>query len=418
MRSLTGDHALAATEWDQAAYGDRLLTSASYAGIVDHGNDARHGAGLAGARVDRWAELSDEVVDRARLLLRARAGDEFTRFDGNLSGVPGCRTTRSEERIASPTSLESYATCPHAYFVERLLQVEPLEAPEDLLMISPLQVGNLIHNSLDAFVSRLAGSLPGYGEPWTAEQRSLLLAIGADLADRFEAEGLTGHPRLWQRERLRILGDLLVLLDDDDRWRAEHDASVVASELRFGFDGEPPVEIPVPSGRVLLRGSADKVDLGKDGTIYVTDVKTGGFSRYEAIESDPVAAGTKLQLPVYAYAARARLGESSTPVEASYWFVRKGGRRIPVPLTDEVAGAIRRHPGRDRVVDRRRLLPGEGTRESRTSCGCSVRTAIRTASGTARYGPGGTANATTRLERLVRLIDPAALPTFEEVAAR
>jgi hypothetical protein len=220
--------------------------------------------------------------------------------------------------------------------VERLLQVQPLEAPEDLLVISPLQIGNLIHNSLDAFVNRLASSLPGFGEPWSDDQRSLLLAIGADLADRFEAEGLTGPPRLWQRERLRILGDLLVLLSDDDRWRAEHDASVVASELRFGFDGEPPVEIPVPSGRVLLRGSADKVDLGRDGTIYVTDVKSGGFSRYEAIESDPVAAGTKLQLPVYAYAARARLGEPSTPVEASYWFVRRGGRRIPVPLTEEV----------------------------------------------------------------------------------
>jgi RecB family exonuclease len=280
--------------------------------------------------------VNDEVLVRARELLRGRGSNAFTRFDGDLSGVPGLPEYAVEDRIASPTSLEAYATCPHAYFVERLLQVEPLEAPEDLLVISPLQVGNLIHNSLDAFVSRLAGSLPGYGEPWTAEQRSLLLAIGADLAEQFEAEGLTGHPRLWQRERLRILGDLMVLLTDDDRWRVERDASVVASELRFGFDGEPPVEIPVPSGRVLLRGSADKVDLGADGTIYVTDVKTGGFSRYEAIESDPVAGGTKLQLPVYAYAARARLGEASTPVEASYWFVRRGGKRIPVPLTPEV----------------------------------------------------------------------------------
>ncbi|GAA3594558.1 PD-(D/E)XK nuclease family protein [Kribbella ginsengisoli] len=337
LRSITGDHALAATEWDQAAYGDRLLTSASYAGSLTTTTlpateqDWRVRALTAGLT------LADDVVDRARVLLRARGGDEFTRFDGNLSGVPGLPDYALEDRIASPTSLESYATCPHAYFVERLLQVEPLEAPEDLLVISPLQVGNLIHNSLDAFVNRLSGSLPGFGEPWTAEQRSLLVAIGAELADRFEAEGLTGHPRLWQRERLRILGDLLVLLTDDERWRAEHDASVVASELRFGYDGEPPVEIPVPSGRVLLRGSADKVDLGKDGTIYVTDVKTGGFSRYESIESDPVAAGTKLQLPVYAYAARARLGEPTTPVEASYWFVRRGGRRIPVPLTTEVA---------------------------------------------------------------------------------
>ncbi|WP_329479204.1 PD-(D/E)XK nuclease family protein [Kribbella sp. NBC_01484] len=334
LRELTGDHGLPATQWDR--YGERLRTSASYAGSLTTATmpatEQEWQVRAAAARL--W--VNDEVLVRARELLRGRGSNAFTRFDGDLSGVPGLPEYAVEERIASPTSLEAYATCPHAYFVERLLQVEPLEAPEDLLVISPLQVGNLIHNSLDAFVSRLAGSLPGYGEPWTAEQRSLLLAIGADLADQFEAEGLTGHPRLWQRERLRILGDLMVLLTDDDRWRVERDASVVASELRFGFDGEPPVEIPVPSGRVLLRGSADKVDLGADGTIYVTDVKTGGFSRYEAIESDPVAGGTKLQLPVYAYAARARLGEQSTPVEASYWFVRRGGKRIPVPLTPEV----------------------------------------------------------------------------------
>ncbi|MGY4770676.1 PD-(D/E)XK nuclease family protein [Kribbella sp. CWNU-51] len=334
LRELTGDHGLPATQWDK--YGERLRTSASYAGSLTTATmpatEQEWQVRAAAARL--W--VNDEVLVRARELLRGRGSNAFTRFDGDLSGVPGLPEYAVEERIASPTSLEAYATCPHAYFVERLLQVEPLEAPEDLLVISPLQVGNLIHNSLDAFVSRLAGSLPGYGEPWTTEQRSLLLAIGADLADQFEAEGLTGHPRLWQRERLRVLGDLMVLLTDDDRWRVERDASVVASELRFGFDGEPPVEIPVPSGRVLLRGSADKVDLGADGTIYVTDVKTGGFSRYEAIESDPVAGGTKLQLPVYAYAARARLGEQSTPVEASYWFVRRGGKRIPVPLTPEV----------------------------------------------------------------------------------
>ncbi|MET7283798.1 PD-(D/E)XK nuclease family protein [Kribbella sp. NPDC005582] len=336
MRALTGDHALAATAWDQGAYGDRLRTSASFAGSLTTATmpASEQEWQVRSAAAGLW--LSDRVLVRAREMLRGRGSPAFTRFDGDLSGVPGLPEFAVEDRIASPTSLEAYATCPHAYFVERLLQVEPLEAPEDLLVISPIQVGNLIHNSLDAFVSRLAGSLPSWGEPWSAEQRQLLLAIGADLADQFEAEGLTGHPRLWQRERLRILGDLMVLLTDDERWRESRDASVVASELRFGFDGEPPVEIPVPSGRVLLRGSADKVDLGRDGTIYVTDVKTGGFSRYEGIESDPVAGGTKLQLPVYAYAARARLGEAGTPVEASYWFVRRGGKRIPVPLTPEV----------------------------------------------------------------------------------
>jgi RecB family exonuclease len=416
LRSLTGDHALAATEWDQASYGEHLLTSASYAGSLTTATMPATEQDWQVRAASAGLSLADGVVDRARVLLRARAGDEFTRFDGNLSGVSGLPDFAVDDRVASPTSLESYATCPHAYFVERLLQVEPLEAPEDLLVISPLQVGNLIHNSLDAFVTRLTGSLPGYGEPWSAEQRSLLLAIGADLADRFEAEGLTGHPRLWQRERLRVLGDLLVLLSDDDRWRALHDASVVASELRFGFEGEPPVEIPVPSGRVRLRGSADKVDLGRDGTIYVTDVKTGGFSRYEAIESDPVAAGTKLQLPVYAYAARARLGDESTLVEASYWFVRKGGRRIPVPLSAEVA---------DRYVDTLDVIvssiagghfPAKAPEVPDflwVQCPyCNPdglgHSEVRTRWERKRNDPG--------LERLVRLIDPGALPAFEEVA--
>ncbi|HEU4948297.1 MAG TPA: PD-(D/E)XK nuclease family protein [Kribbella sp.] len=416
LRELSGDHALAATEWDRTSYGDRMVTSASFAHSLTTATMPASEQDWQVRGAAAGLELGDQVVDRARLLLRARASDSFTRFDGNLSGVAGLPDYAREDRVASPTSLESFATCPHAYFVERLLQVEPLEAPEDLLVISPLQIGNLIHNSLDAFVSRSASDLPGYGEPWSAEQRDLLLAIGAELADRFEAEGLTGHPRLWQRERLRILGDLLVLLADDDRWRAAHDASVVASELRFGLDGEPPVEIPVPSGRVRLRGSADKVDLGRDGTIYVTDVKTGGPSRYEAIESDPVAAGTKLQLPVYAYAARARLGEESTPVQASYWFVRRGGRRIPVPLTPEVES---------RYVDTLEVIVSSIAAGYFPAKAPEVPDFLWVQCPYCNPDGIGHSEARARwerkrfdpaLERLVRLIDPGALPLFEEVA--
>ncbi len=87
-----------------------------------------------------------------------------------------------------------------------------------------------------------------------------------------------------------------------------------------------------------LRGRADKVDRARDGTLYVTDIKTGGSKRFTGItEQDPVVAGTKLQLPVYAYAARQRLGEPDTPVQAAYWFVRKSrGTRVDVPLTSRV----------------------------------------------------------------------------------
>jgi RecB family exonuclease len=113
---------------------------------------------------------------------------------------------------------------------------------------------------------------------------------------------------------------------------------VVTSELRFGMHGEDPVAVPLARGRVLMRGSADKVDRGRDGTLYVTDIKTGGTSRYKRLGTDkPVGDGTRLQLPVYAYAARQRLGDDATPVAAAYWFVRKErGKRVQLPLTSEV----------------------------------------------------------------------------------
>lgn len=336
LRALSGDKRLAATRWDEPDYGEALQTSASYAGSLATADPATEQDWRI-RRVAVGGLLADPVIDRAVSLLKARASSAFTRYDGNLAGLAGLPDYAREERTISPTALESYASCPHAFFVERILKVEPLEQPEDLLVISPLEIGNLVHYSMDEFVSELGTELPAGGAPWTAEQRARLLEIAEAKADAFEAEGLTGHPRLWRRERMRILADLAWLLTDDDQWRAERKATVVATELRFGLDGHPPVEVPIPSGRLLMRGSADKIDVGADGTVFITDLKTGSASRFDGIDDDPVVAGTKLQLPVYAYAARAALGSPTLPVEASYWFVRKDrGKRIPVHLTPAV----------------------------------------------------------------------------------
>jgi RecB family exonuclease len=98
------------------------------------------------------------------------------------------------------------------------------------------------------------------------------------------------------------------------------------------------VSLPLPGGgTLLLAGKADKVDQDADGRLYVTDIKTGGASSYQGLcEDDPVLGGSKLQLPVYAHAARARHGTPATEVEAAYWFVRKDKGRKVVPLSPAV----------------------------------------------------------------------------------
>lgn len=334
LRELSGDRDLAATQWDTAA--SALITgSPSYAATLTR---------LAlPASEQEWrtqaAALAkappDAAVAAGRELIRARASDAFTRFDGNLSGITGLPDFADGKRRISPTALESYATCPHAYFVERLLRISPVEQPEAIIAISPLDVGNLMHETMDEFITDCAGSLPGYGEPWSAAQRVRLREIAEAKAAEFAGRGSTGHERLWQTERDRILGDLDEMLDDDDRRRAARDSRVVRSELAFGMHGAQPVAIEVDGGTVLMRGSADKVDEARDGTLIVVDLKTGSTKRFEPIKKDPIAAGTKLQLPVYAQAALQILGGRAA--EAAYWFVRQGKRGwIEVQLTPEL----------------------------------------------------------------------------------
>jgi ATP-dependent helicase/nuclease subunit B len=333
LRALSGDETLAATDVGMSRDG-WLAQSPSYASSLTTdlpATEQEWRVRAASARQD----LRDPVVDSGVTLVRARANDPLTRFDGNLAGAEGLPDYTNGELTISPTGLETYADCPHQFFVKRLLKVEPIEQPEELVTISPLDIGTLMHETFEELVKERSADLPSYGEPWTPQHKQRLAEIADAKAREFEAEGLTGHPRLWQRERIRILADLAWMLDDDSAWRQQRAAQVVASELSFGMNGAPAVEVTVPSGRVRLRGSADKVDQGKDGTLYVTDIKTGSMRGFKGLgEADPVLGGTKLQLPVYAYAARQQLGDPAASVEASYWFVRKDrGKRIPVPLT-------------------------------------------------------------------------------------
>lgn len=116
------------------------------------------------------APLNDSVVQAAHAMIQGRESAEFTRFDGNLSGADGLPDMLSGERAISPTALERYAICPHEYFVRQMLRVEPVENPEELLEISMMDVGNLIHQSFDALVREAgdADELPGF---WRALDR-------------------------------------------------------------------------------------------------------------------------------------------------------------------------------------------------------------------------------------------------------
>jgi hypothetical protein len=142
----------------------------------------------------------------------------------------------------------------------------------------------------------------------------------------------------------------------DGALMAERGARIVHSEMRFGIerhaDSAPAASIELPSGRVVrLRGQIDRVDRGADGTLYVTDHKTGSDTGYTNVsDEDPTAGGRKLQLAAYAAAARQLIPDTEPvpPVRAEYSFITAAKRRhasFAPGVWPEVGAAI------ERIVD-------------------------------------------------------------------
>ena len=273
----------------------------------------------------------DPILARGAELAAARASDQFTRFDGNLARLDVAALTQD---VMSPTSLEAWADCPMRYFFKHVLRVQTADHPEELLEISPLEKGSLVHEALDEFMQQQlqAGTVPPPGQLWDEEQQNLLLAIGEEKCNEAESKGLTGTPAYWHHDRGRIMADLDRFLHEDNEQRRQHGVTPIASELGFGARDaqQSAVEVALPGPRkVRFRGQADRVDQGASG-LLVTDYKTGKSDSYKGLDEesrdwDPVQRGTRLQLPVYGLAARDHVDRPDEPVRAQYWFVTGTG---------------------------------------------------------------------------------------------
>ncbi len=306
----------------------------------------------SGNPVASHALWRDPALRRGASLIDARASSEFTRFDGNLAHVIDADGALA--KVMSATRLEHWATCPRRYLFEDLLGIEAVEEPEDILRLSPLERGHLMHEAIDRFLHPLIANRqsagrgapvahsgpgrmpPGPQRPPSDEDRDELVAIGRELADQREAQGLTGSPLLWQRDRAAILSDLAEMLERDGDKHRPPRGEIEGSEFRFGFadSAAGAVAFDLADGRtVRFRGVIDRVERMEDGALVVIDYKTGSPRSYRGLtpataprtaEPDPTLRGTKLQLPVYALAAAEHFRGAATvgaADHAAYWFI-------------------------------------------------------------------------------------------------
>ena len=317
----------------------------------------------------------DPVLGLGLHARRQRAGRGFSRFDGRVTGVT--IPSPAEGAALSPTSLQDYGTCPRRYLLGKVLRLSAPERPEDIQRISARDRGSLVHLVLERFIgTQVARPRPERIRPdqrWSVDDAARLDAIADDVFAEFEQKGLTGRALLWELDRAAIRRDLHAFLVADDLHRSQAQVVPEQVELAFGPGRGDPVEIDLPGGRRLtFKGFADRVDLADDGRAVVVDYKTGSARPFEDLsEQDPVARGTKLQLPIYGLAARSRYGE--VPVRSQYWFVSEKGafRAVGYDLTDPVLDRL--HDTLETMVDGIENgifpgRPGESDRGSFDNC--------------------------------------------------
>ena len=263
-------------------------------------------ANASGPLASHPAWSTDARIRNALAAREARLGTILTEWDGRVgAGSRRVSEIGVSDRPVSPSALETWATCPYRYFLNRVLVISPPPVADEEGEISALDRGVLVHRILEEFVNRNLQS-----------EDDLLALADAEFAAA-EGMGITGYPLLWEMEKETIRVGLRCFFAADAEWLG---GPSLESRSEQNFDD---VRMDVPGfGTVRFRGKIDRLDV-LAGEVRVRDFKTGNPRRYlvgsRGGQPDyTIANGRALQLPVYVAAAGQLYPDAS--ITASYCF--------------------------------------------------------------------------------------------------
>jgi RecB family exonuclease len=254
----------------------------------------------------RWAvQHRPEVLRRVAWGLHARdrrwKSGPCDAFDGRLSDAAILKAIAERfgpQAVFSASQLNSFGQCPWQFFASYVLKLAPLEEPQRRL--EPLARGTLIHDVLQGVFTRLGAEfglpvrLPGIDAEKV--ERALQDAM-AEQGRRIDLRR-PPYPVLWevlQRQAMRQLREYL-RAQRDERQALQPEA--LCFELGFGLTGSPGGRGQDPRSR------AEPVPVRTPRGLFVVDYKTGLLPSF-----NDILAGRSLQIPLYAAAAEAILGE-------------------------------------------------------------------------------------------------------------
>jgi len=310
-----------------------IISQAAAAAVSEPERDRTY----LGARITRplaiaTFERAQPAFARALEHSRARFAKQYSAWDGALGpdAQAAIAALMPTDRPLSPTSLETYATCPQRFLLEQLLKVRRVEEPEQVVRIEALAKGSVIHRIYERFYEEWKGNGPA---PLAAEAEERMRQIAGEECDAARDRGETGYAAMWEADRVELIEDCVRWLEYERDDELTRKLPQVAVEARFGqrrvgeksgsLSQTEPIEIELPSGKLPLHGRIDRVNWDEAKSSFrVVDYKTGG--RYSE-KSAELQGGRMLQLPLYVLAAAQLLGIDAKAGSAAYVYpTRKG----------------------------------------------------------------------------------------------
>ena len=261
------------------------------------------GAWLQQYDADRWNRLF-----RAGRIFSDRFEGVATEFDGLLTGRNSIFEAHFRaEYLWSPSSLESYLACPMFFFVGKALRLEPRLEPTEGL--DARQLGSIYHAIFETLYRRLPAAERNDAQKLLAA----LPDVSGPILDRAPREQGFRETAWWRQSREEIeenvARSIQALSELAGRFTPQH--------FEARFFGRQALNVSEGGESFRLVGVVDRVDQDPDGRVRVIDYKTAGASSYgkRALEQ-----GERLQLPLYALAARDALGFGQ-PADGFYWHI-------------------------------------------------------------------------------------------------
>ena len=302
-----------------------------------------------GAGTARYILTSNPYVARALRARYQRWSRGWSPADGLLSKSTAVRAVMAKHSFAarsySATALQHFARCPYRFYLDAIQRLAPREAREAIDELDPLQRGSMIHEIQFLLFARLqeTGLLPvrAGNLKWARQHLDVVIA---EVAARYREDLAPAIDRVWDDGVAAIRADLREWL----RKASEDDSGYVPwrFELSFGLPGrdkrrtadpcsvDEPVEIDCG---IRFRGAIDLVERRSDGSLRVTDHKTG---RSLAKRDQLIDGGRSLQPVLYALAAE-KLFPDQTVEAGRLYFATSAGEFADhvVPLDDEAREA-------------------------------------------------------------------------------